>query len=124
MTFSELYKIETFQLSEDRTMLEATILINSHHDIFNGHFPGNPILPGVCHIEIICDLLQLAFDRNFTLSKAKNIKFLNVVQPEAQPKLIYRLDITDEGNAKSISGSSKFPDGTVNLKLSSTFAEL
>jgi len=124
MTISELYKAEELQLSEDRAGLTATISLNSQHDIFKGHFPGNPVLPGVCHIEIICGLLQSAFGPSFTLSKAKNIKFLNVVQPEVHPKLIYQLSITSEENAKSVSGSSKFPDGTVNLKFSGIFAEL
>ena len=34
------------------------ITLNPAHPIFAGHFPGNPITPGVCMLQIIKELTE------------------------------------------------------------------
>ena len=57
MVLQDFYKI----LSEEKTSdskYTFTILVNEKHDVFKGHFPGNPIMPGVCMIQIIKELSE------------------------------------------------------------------
>lgn len=49
--------------------------------VFNGHFPGNPILPGVVMIEAVRVSLNRLFPQEFHLKTAQNIKFLAVLSP-------------------------------------------
>ena len=59
----EKMELEEGRLWDGKTRLELKDLINSkvsanyetrkEHPIFKGHFPGNPILPGVVQIEIM-----------------------------------------------------------------------
>ena len=44
MLIEGLYTTDHFSF-EDNTV-NASITLNNDHDIFKGHFPGNPILPG------------------------------------------------------------------------------
>lgn len=46
--------------------IEATFYVSPDRDIFRGHFPGNPVLPGVYTTEIMAqasDILLLSMDR-------------------------------------------------------------
>jgi len=42
---------------------------------FNGHFPGNPILPGVCKIQAILCVLEAATQRKPRLKEIDLAKF-------------------------------------------------
>ncbi len=48
---------------------------------FQGHFPGNPILPGVCLIETVLGVLESAYGKPLRLKKIANAKFLEPVRP-------------------------------------------
>ena len=58
-----------------------TVRLNSLHVIFKVHFPNVPIVPGVCQIQIISELLEMYLGKRLYLSEVKNIKFLSVLEP-------------------------------------------
>ena len=70
---------------QDESEMSCRIVFNAEHDIFKGHFPGQPIVPGVCMVEIVRELLQDRFGAALMLGSARNIKFLQFVQPDGQP---------------------------------------
>jgi 3-hydroxyacyl-[acyl-carrier-protein] dehydratase len=61
--------------------IEASIAINKDHSIFDGHFPGLPVVPGVCMIQIIKEITSLVLGHQFMLQEADHVKFLNVINP-------------------------------------------
>ncbi len=91
------------------------------NDIFNGHFPDNPILPGVCHIEIVSELLSKYYEKDFNLSGAQNIKFLSVVNPVVDKVLVYLIHIIEQNDKKKIKAISSFQNGNVCFKLKGMF---
>jgi len=56
-------------------------MIMRDHPVFDGHFPGNPILPGVCTLQIAGELLSKYLDQKLMLVKSDNIKFMSLVIP-------------------------------------------
>lgn len=52
MLLKDFYKIISLENTVD-SKYKAVISINEQHDVFKGHFPGNPIMPGVCMMQII-----------------------------------------------------------------------
>jgi 3-hydroxyacyl-[acyl-carrier-protein] dehydratase len=48
---------------------------------FQGHFSGNPILPGVCLIEAVLGVLESAHGRPLRLKKVASAKFREPVRP-------------------------------------------
>lgn len=60
---------------------EFDISLFPEHFIYKAHFPGEPITPGVCIIQIATELFSLAMDAPMSLYSAKNVKFLKIVSP-------------------------------------------
>ncbi len=79
---------------------EFTIRLNPEHKIYRAHFPGDPITPGVCIIQIGLELLGLALGCGLELCRVKNVKFLSILRPAGVPVTVSIRKITEE----SISG--------------------
>lgn len=118
MLIENLYQIQSFNVEE--SVVTATIHINKDHDIFNGHFPNNPVMPGVCMIQIIKELTEKAFDVELFMEKASNIKFMALINPEENPVLDLNLKVSKEDNLYKVKNTTNFGT-TVALKFSGTF---
>lgn len=55
--------------------------IRPDHPLFSGHFPGNPILPGVAVIQIIKELAELRTGKKLILTRAPVIKYIALLNP-------------------------------------------
>jgi 3-hydroxyacyl-[acyl-carrier-protein] dehydratase len=77
-----LYNILDLSRIENNNFITAKLQLNKEHVIFKGHFPDNPVLPGVCLIQIVKEILSKATNKDLTLVSAGNIKFLEFVNPE------------------------------------------
>jgi 3-hydroxyacyl-[acyl-carrier-protein] dehydratase len=62
--------------------VKTKITINRHHRILEGHFPGLPIVPGVCMMQIIREIMEVTSGRNLLITSADNMKFLSVINPD------------------------------------------
>lgn len=59
----------------------ATIVFNPEHEIYQGHFPGTPITPGACLIEITRKVFSDLKKTEMLLHTAKEIKFRRPIIP-------------------------------------------
>lgn len=85
MLENSFYTIEKAESKDD--IYIAEVFFNSGHEIYKAHFPGNPITPGVCLLQIALELLNKKFDRNLRLIEAKNIKYLKIINPLENPRV-------------------------------------
>ena len=83
--------------------LGATVRLLPESAVYRGHFPGYPITPGVCIVQIALELIEEMAgqagndDKKVRLVAAKNIKFTNPVIPEEGRELRFNLS-GQEGN--------------------------
>lgn len=78
----------------------ATIRLLPESPVYQGHFPGYPITPGVCLVEIALEILSEREGRPVCLAGAKNIKFTNPVLPTETTEL--RFNLAGEGNGRTV----------------------
>ena len=72
----------TILLSDHRGgIITATLELDKEHAIFNGHFPGRPVLPGACMLQMVKEVLETELGRSFMLTKAVQMKFLELIDP-------------------------------------------
>jgi len=95
MLKGSLYKIVSLEQKDNA--IKAVIEINKDSDIFSGHFPGQPVLPGACMLQMVKEILESTFDKTLRLKKADQIKFLRVVDPVADGTLKLELNYAVEG---------------------------
>ncbi|WP_163398599.1 3-hydroxyacyl-ACP dehydratase [Flavobacterium fluviatile] len=123
MVLKDFYKI----LSEEKisgSKHTITILVNEKHEVFKGHFPGNPIMPGVCMIQIIKELTEKITQQTLMIQTLSNVKFMALINPESTPELRLELDITTtEDNLVKVKNTTYFND-TVALKLSNVYKKI
>jgi len=98
MLLNKLYSIRQLILNPEKSILSAEIELNRHHPVFEGHFPGNPILPGVCTVQIIKELLEEAFHKPLMLKRARNIKYLGFVNPDSVSVLNFAIALIQAEN--------------------------
>lgn len=61
--------------------IKASLVINASHRIFEGHFPGQPVVPGVCMMQMIKEILEQVLGKSTNLVSASEMKFLAVINP-------------------------------------------
>jgi len=85
---------------EQKSENEYRLLFNCNvsHPIFKGHFPGSPILPGVCMIQLVRESLSGFIRNECSLFRARSIKFVNVIVPGKEPDLVLELKINSVEN--------------------------
>ena len=118
MLIEGLYKITANEKTAEG--ISATVHLNKDHAIFKGHFPGNPVMPGVCMIQIIKELTEEATGKSLFLTVSSNIKFMAIINPEKNPDLQLVIDIAEENDEVKVKNTTTF-DETVALKLNATF---
>jgi 3-hydroxyacyl-[acyl-carrier-protein] dehydratase len=123
MVLKDFYKVLSEEKATD-SKYSITILVNEKHEIFKGHFPGNPIMPGVCMIQIIKELTEKITESTLMIQTLANVKFMALINPEKNPELRLELDITmTEDNLVKVKNTTYFNE-TVALKLSNVYKKL
>lgn len=70
---------------------EFDLRLNPEHFIYQAHFPGEPITPGVCIMQIAVELFEVAIKTPIALECVKNIKFLRIISPDEVTEVKYSL---------------------------------
>ncbi|MBL4594304.1 MAG: 3-hydroxyacyl-ACP dehydratase [Flavobacteriales bacterium] len=103
--------------------INATIKLNASHKIFDGHFPENPITPGVVQIQIIKELLDKVLERECTLKEIGRCKFLAILNPNEDGEVDITIKHSQEDDVLKISAQGSSTDkNTTFFKFSAKYA--
>jgi 3-hydroxyacyl-[acyl-carrier-protein] dehydratase len=80
MLLNNLFHLHNQQINEHSLL--AKLSVDPAHAIFEGHFPGQPVVPGVCMVQVVKELVESATGQQLLLQKAAQIKFLRLWVPE------------------------------------------
>ncbi|MFD2146717.1 hypothetical protein [Mucilaginibacter antarcticus] len=109
-------------LNHHPNSIDAGLEIDQLNEIFDGHFPDQPVVPGACMLQIIKDVLANTLKVTLRLAKADNIKFLSLVTPSAK-RLQLQINYQSAESGIKVNASISFGD-LVCMKLQATFAEV
>ena len=59
----------------------ASVAIDGNSPWFSGHFPDNPILPGIAQLKMVADLISKSAEGNMCLTGVTRVKFRKIVKP-------------------------------------------
>lgn len=91
-----LYTIENVK-EESPGKWISEISLNRDSEVFAGHFPGQPVLPGVFMLEIIASVLSEITAGKRKLQEGENIKFLSVLDPavDSRVSVTLKFDVSE-----------------------------
>lgn len=119
---TDFYTLQSSEKGENGRFI-ANISLNKDHDIFNGHFPGNPVTPGVCMMQIVKELTEEFTGAQLFLKSASNVKFMAIINPFETPDLTLQLDITENEDEIKVKNTTSFGE-TIALKMSVNYKKL
>jgi 3-hydroxyacyl-[acyl-carrier-protein] dehydratase len=94
MLINDLYTIEkVIPLGTTGNKFRVVIRLNPDHDIFKGHFPGNPVLPGVCIIQILKEIVSRQIRMDVLIDRIISTRFLSMINPEADRVINFDLEL-------------------------------
>ena len=99
--------------------VKAKIAINKRHKIFEGHFPGIPVVPGVCMMQIVLEMVEVSTGKQVSLVAADSMKFLSVINPEQNKEIDVVINYTEDGGRLQIS-ANLFEGPVIFFKLKAT----
>ena len=119
MIIDNFYSAEIIKFSEEA--ITASISLNDKHDIYKGHFPGQPIVPGVCQVLIVKELLSDCIGKDLQLISSKRIKFLSMLDPTQTSDLTAEIKFKRQESDFQV--SAVLSSGlTIFLKLKGTYS--
>jgi 3-hydroxyacyl-[acyl-carrier-protein] dehydratase len=124
MLSGNFFDIQSFTSDESDIAQQqylALAYLHAGHPIYQGHFPGNPVVPGVCQVQMIKELVEKAVGHRLRLTESDNIKFLSMINPEANPHLEFRIVIKPAGDQQRSVTATIGCGATVFLKFKGKF---
>ncbi len=105
MTGGELYYIKESSLEGLKYIYKIELL--DTHPVYEGHFPGMPVLPGVCTLQIIKGCLEGSLERKIRIGTIKECKFLAPILPEYGKELIIEAELNADRLTCKVSEAGK-----------------
>lgn len=100
-------------------LVKATVSLNPDHRIFAGHFPEIPVVPGVCMVQIVKEIMEVAHGKTYRMVEADNIKFLSIVDPRKNSTLEVSIQYADSESKISLN-ATLFAGSLIFFKLKAT----
>lgn len=120
MLLNDFFKYQIVEKSDDKII--ANIEFNQNHDIYKGHFPGLPITPGICQVQMVQEILSDSMAQRYRLKSARDIKFLNFINPSESGLLRLELSLSSKTDDCMCTVSALLCSGEINyLKMRSVF---
>jgi 3-hydroxyacyl-[acyl-carrier-protein] dehydratase len=117
-TITDIFTIT--KIEHQSNLVHASLDVNKDSEIFKGHFPGQPVVPGACMLQIVKDVLETALNIPLVLKKAGHLKFISMIDPrvarELQMEISYKL-----GEEEIIATASLICDAVVCFKFQGSF---
>ena len=83
------YSLSNIKRSSSNEIL-ADAMASGKSPWFSGHFPGEPILPGVAMLGMVFDAIKQACGKNIKISGVKRVKFKQIIKPGDKIQIIAR----------------------------------
>lgn len=96
------------------------VKINKGHELYQGHFPGAPVTPGVILMQLFKEEAERRTNLKLQLDTAANVKFMAVVDPNISEMVTLQSSIISEAGIIQLKGIAK-QNECVSLKINANY---
>lgn len=115
--------LEHFYTLHSITPLDASTwcivaALNPEHPLYQGHFPGHPVVPGVCMLQLIKECAEDIRRQSLQYAQIGSCKFLSAIDPtkNATLELTLKLGETADGQIQLLAEGKAGDDCFIKLK--------
>lgn len=87
------------------------VSLNPQHPVYGGHFPQQPVVPGVCMLQMIKECMEKICHRSLQYQHVASCKFLSAVNPNETHELkfsfTWKISETDDLRIQAEGSTSK-----------------
>lgn len=76
-----IHHLRLLLIQMQEATMNTSIMITEESHWFSGHFPDNPILPGVAQLKYVVDLISSYYGTNLHIGGLSRVKFRKIVHP-------------------------------------------
>ena len=117
-----LFAIESVT-AENTWAFLAKASVDPKHPVFQGHFPGVPVLPGVCSLYLIRTCTELFLGCSLRYHRVESCKFTAMIDPLRNEVITVQGNIKKDEEGIQIKALMLYGNSTV-LKLQATMKEI
>ena len=110
------------KLEKEGFEIKAELVINANHKIFEGHFPGQPVVPGVCMMQMVKEIIEKVIGEKTNLVRAGEMKFLAIINPMENNMIRATLKYNIEENGNIAVSATLFKESLIHFKFKGLFA--
>lgn len=96
MLIENYYKINDVVKEEGKNIFQ--ISLNSDCEVYEGHFPGEPISPGVCNIQMIKECAEQTVGKPLFLNNLQQCRLTTLVTPLIHPQVEVMISLEEKGD--------------------------
>lgn len=108
-------------LEHSNEVVQALLRLESSHPIFKGHFPNIPVVPGVCMMQMVKEVMENLEGKQLLVADAPNIKFLSVLDPNEKRLIDASISIDERVGDNQLKVSATISkDAVIFFKMKAT----
>ena len=119
MLIKDFYKV--IKIDTIANLINAQISINKNHNIFNGHFPEKPIVPGVMQQQIVKEILSEYLKKELKTIKISNMKFMALIEPGKIDKINLQINLLENTKEKIRIDAKIYNEQTIFFKIKAQY---
>ncbi len=90
MLIDKLYTVKSYDAQS------AELRLCAGNVVYQAHFPGMPITPGACLVQMAAEVASLCTAQSLQLVGIRNAKFIRIVSPTSTPDILFKMEKTSE----------------------------
>lgn len=107
---NKYYEIENIETTTSGGIFHIKLI--KECDVYNGHFPGNPVCPGVCNIETVKECAIHLTNKNLSINTIQKCRFTAVATPYECPEMDVIINIQPSDNGFTVTAKIKGQEKT------------
>lgn len=108
------YKIHDIAREDNTATIRVELLPS--HPIYAGHFPGQPMVPGVCTLTIIKECIERILGCKVSYASIKECKYMSALIPEENLLITISTTIDEDKNVKAVVNRDSTQETVLKLK--------
>lgn len=97
---NKYYKLISCHVNGENAIFHLALLPDC--EVYRGHFPGHPVCPGVCGIELVKECAMMLTGHKLRINTIRKCRFITVASPGKCPEMVVSLTVVPKDNGYTV----------------------